>query len=246
VSRRPLVLVVDDDPRIAAALRRGLHYEGYSVEVAADGPEALAAAARRPPDLVVLDVMLPGLDGVEVCRRLRAGGLDDVPVLMLTARDATGDRVRGLDGGADDYVVKPYAPDELMARVRALLRRWAPGRAGRLGYADVELDPGTREVRRAGRPVELTATEFELLRCFLRHPRQVLSRGQILDAVWGGDAVAASNVVDVYVGYLRAKLGEPRLLQTVRGAGYALRESPDRPRGRTVEMPPHGIGGFRE
>jgi two-component system response regulator MprA len=222
VTERPHVLVVDDDPRIVAALRRALHYEGYSVEVAGDGPEALAQAAGRPPDLVVLDVMLPGLDGVEVCRRLRAA--DDVPILMLTARDATGDRVRGLDGGADDYVVKPFAYEELMARVRALLRRRGPGRRRRLAYAGVDVDLGAREARRAGRELDLTTTEFELLCHFVRNPRQVLTRGQILDAVWGHDLGATSNVVDVYVGYVRAKLGEPRLIHTVRGVGYVIRE----------------------
>jgi two-component system response regulator MprA len=219
---RPHVLVVDDDARIVAALKRALHYEGYSVDVALDGPAALATAASRPPDLVLLDVMLPGVDGVEVCRRLRAA--DDVPILMLTARDATGDRVRGLDSGADDYVVKPFANDELMARVRALLRRRAPGRRQRLAYADIAVDVGARETARAGRDVILTTTEFDLLCHFLRNPRQVLSRDQILDAVWGGDFGSISNVVDVYVGYLRAKLGEPRLIRTVRGVGYVLKE----------------------
>ena len=220
VVDRPHVLVVDDDARIVAALQRALHYEGYSVAVALDGPGALARAASRPPDLVLLDVMLPGLDGVEVCRRLRAA--DDAPILMLTARDATGDRVRGLDSGADDYVVKPFAPDELMARVRALLRRRRPKRQ-RLVYAGVEVDVGAREAHRDGREVLLTTTEFDLLCHFLRNPRQVLSRDQILDAVWGGDFDASSNVVDVYVGYLRAKLGEPRVIQTVRGVGYVLK-----------------------
>lgn len=215
------VLVVDDDARIAAALKRALHYEGYSVEVAEDGPAALAKAARRPPDLVVLDVMLPGMDGVEVCRRLRE--TDDVPILMLTARDATGERVRGLDGGADDYVVKPFAYGELLARVRALLRRSSPRRR-RIAYADVQVDLDAREVRRSDRPLSMTTTEFELLCHFLRNPRRVLNRDQILDAVWGCDFGAVSNVVDVYVGYLRAKLGEPRLIHTVRGFGYVLKE----------------------
>jgi two-component system, OmpR family, response regulator MprA len=169
----------------------------------------------------VLDVMLPGLDGVEVCRRLRAA--DDVPILMLTARDATGDRVRGLDSGADDYVVKPFAYEELMARVRALLRRRAPGRRQRLTCGDLDVDVGAREARRGGRELALTTTEFELLCHFLRNPRQVLSRDQILDAVWGRDFGATSNVVDVYVGYVRGKLGEPRLIHTVRGVGYVLR-----------------------
>ncbi len=221
VVDRAHVLVVDDDAHILAALKRTLHYEGYSVEVALDGPGALARAASRPPDLVLLDVMLPGIDGVEVCRQLRAA--DDVPILMLTARDATGDRVRGLDSGADDYVVKPFAPEELMARVRALLRRRRPSRQ-RLVYAGVEVDADAREAYRDGREVLLTTTEFDLLCHFLRNPRQALSRDQILDAVWGGDFDTASNVVDVYVGYLRAKLGEPRVIQTVRGVGYVLRE----------------------
>jgi two-component system, OmpR family, response regulator MprA len=221
VSERPHVLVVDDDVPIAAALKRALHYEGYDVQVAEDGPAALAKAALRPPDLVILDVMLPGMDGVEVCRRLREE--KDVPIMMLTARDATGDRVRGLDSGADDYVLKPFAYEELLARVRALLRR-APKQHRRMAYADVELDLDAREVRRCGRPVSLTGTEFELLCHFVRNPRRVLSRDQILDAVWGYDFGATSNVVDVYVGYVRAKLGEPRLIQTVRGYGYVLKD----------------------
>ncbi|HYW27775.1 MAG TPA: response regulator transcription factor [Terriglobales bacterium] len=219
---RPHVLVVDDDARIVAALKRALHYEGCSVDVALDGPAALASAASRPPDLVLLDLMLPGIDGVEVCRRLRAA--DDVPILMLTARDATAERVRGLDSGADDYVVKPFAYEELMARVRALLRRRGPARRQRLAYADLDVDVGAREARRDGREVVLTTTEFDLLCHFLRNPRQVLSRDQLLEAVWGGDFDAVSNVVDVYVGYLRSKLGEPRLIQTVRGVGYLLKE----------------------
>jgi two-component system response regulator MprA len=219
---RPHVLVVDDDAGIVAALKRALHYEGCSVDVALDGPAALASAASRPPDLVLLDLMLPGIDGVEVCRRLRAA--DDVPILMLTARDATAERVRGLDSGADDYVVKPFEYEELMARVRALLRRRAPARRQRLAYADLDVDVGAREARRDGREVVLTTTEFDLLCHFLRNPRQVLSRDQLLDAVWGGDFDAVSNVVDVYVGYLRSKLGEPRLIQTVRGVGYILKE----------------------
>jgi two-component system, OmpR family, response regulator MprA len=221
VSERPHVLVVDDDVPIAAALKRALHYEGYDVQVAEDGPAALAKAALRPPDLVILDVMLPGMDGVEVCRRLREE--KDVPIMMLTARDATGDRVRGLDSGADDYVLKPFAYEELLARVRALLRR-APKQHRRMAYADVELDLDAREVRRCGRPVSLTGTEFELLCHFVRNPRRVLSRDQILGAVWGYDFGATSNVVDVYVGYVRAKLGEPRLIQTVRGYGYVIKD----------------------
>jgi two-component system response regulator MprA len=224
----PHVLVVDDDERIASALRRVLEYEGMRVSLARDGHAALDEIRRNCPDLVVLDLMLPGLDGLTVCERLRAERAG-VLVLMLTARDAMADRVRGLDAGADDYLVKPFAYEELLARVRALLRRRAAGiRAGadpdaRLAFADLVLDPGTREVHRADRAVELTAQEFDLLRHFLAHPRQVLSRVQLLDAVWGLPAATASNVVDVYVGYLRAKLGEPRLIQTVRGVGYALR-----------------------
>ena len=219
------VLVVDDDPGIAAALRRSLVYEGYAVDVVGDGAQALARARESPPDLVVLDLMLPGLDGIEVCRRLRMTG--DVPILMLTARETTADRVLGLDSGADDYLTKPFAYDELLARVRALLRRRQTRAADVLGYADLTLDAGTREVRRGGRPIGLTALEFALLHHFLRHPRLVLTRDQLLDAVWGARTEVTSNLVDVYVGYLRQKLeadGEPRLIQTVRGVGYTLRE----------------------
>jgi two-component system response regulator MprA len=219
----PHILVVDDDVPIAASLRRALEYAGHRVTVAADGPGALVAVARDRPDLVVLDVMLPGLDGLGVCRRLRAGQ-PEIGILLLTARDATPDRVAGLDSGADDYLVKPFAYEELLARVRALLRRRAPLVPTRLIFTDLELDPGARLVRRGDRPVSLTALEFDLLRHFLEHPRQVLSRGQLLAAVWGAEVVTASNIVDVYVGYLRTKLGEPRLLQTVRGVGYVLRE----------------------
>ncbi len=222
---QPCILVVDDDARIVASLRRALIYDGYLVETAGDGPAALACARERLPDLVVLDVMLPGIDGVEVCRRLRDDG--DVPILMLTARDATADRVRGLDSGADDYLAKPFAYEEFLARARALLRRRAPKANPVLRYADLALDADAREVRRGERAVALTAQEFELLRLFLRHPRQVLTRDQILEAAWGYDSEAVSNVVDVYVGYLRQKLeagGEPRLLHTVRGVGYVLRD----------------------
>jgi two-component system, OmpR family, response regulator MprA len=225
------VLVVDDDERVAASLRRSLEYAGYLVGVAHDGPQALAEAGRYRPDLVVLDVLLPGIDGYGVCRALRAGaggtGVAATPmVLMLTARDAVPDRVAGLDAGADDYLVKPFDHDELLARVRALLRRRPTLVADALGLADLTLHPGTREVHRDGREVALTALEFDLLHHFLRHPRQVLTRAQLMAAVWGGGNPATSNVVDVYVGYLRAKLeagGEPRLLHTVRGVGYALR-----------------------
>jgi len=220
------VLVVDDDSRIAAALRRALLYEGYRVEVAPDGLSALARARERVPDLVILDVMLPRLDGVEVCRRLRAEG--DVPILMLTAKDTTADRVLGLDSGADDYLVKPFAYEELLARVRALLRRQAIRPRRKLHFADLTLDLGAHDAHRNERPIPLTAKEFDLLHHFLRNPRQVLTREQIMDAVWGFDFGTASNVVDVYVGYLRQKLeasGEPRLLHTVRGVGYILRET---------------------
>src|SRR2546430_1401407 len=222
------VLVVDDDERVAASLRRSLEYAGYRVSVARDGPAALAALHGEHPAVVVLDVLLPGIDGYGVCRALRADpAIADPMVLMLTARDGTADRVTGLDAGADDYLVKPFEHDELLARVRALLRRRPAAPAGALGFADLNLDPGTREVGRGGRRIELTALEFELLRYLLRHPRQVLTRQQLLDAVWGGGNVATSNVVDVYVGYLRAKLeagGEARLLHTVRGVGYVLRD----------------------
>jgi two-component system response regulator MprA len=219
VRRR--VLVVDDDARIAAAVRRALVYEGYEVAVAENGPAALASARDELPDLVVLDVMMPGLDGVEVCRRLRAAS--DVPILMLTARDSTSDRVRGLDSGADDYLVKPFAYDELLARVRALLRRGGRGPRAVLAFADLVMDVGAREVRRGERLVELTSKEFDLLEHLLRNPRQVFSRDQLLETVWGLDAGAVSNVVDVYVGYLRHKLGQPPVVQTVRGVGYVLR-----------------------
>jgi two-component system response regulator MprA len=222
---QPHVLVVDDDSHIAASLRRALIYEGYAVEVAPDGAMALNRARERMPDLVVLDVMLPGISGVEVCQRLRAAG--DVPILMLTAKDGTADRVVGLDSGADDYLVKPFAYEELMARIRALLRRQAPRARKVLRYADLSMDLGTREVRRGEHSVTLTPKEFDLLQHLLRNPRQVLTRDGILDAVWGYDFGATSNSVDVYVGYLRQKLeadGSPRLIQTVRGVGYALRE----------------------
>ena len=222
------VLVVDDDERIAASVRRALVYDGYAVDVASDGLAALAQVRDAPPDLVILDVMLPGLDGLEVCRRLRADSAADLPILMLTARDATVDRVRGLDMGADDYLVKPFAYEELLARVRALLRRRSPASQtdASLVCADLSLDLKSHDVQRAQRGIDLTAQEFNLLVYLMRHPRQVLTREQILDAVWGLGAGATSNVVDVYVGYLRQKLeadGEPRLLHTVRGVGYLMR-----------------------
>ena len=220
------ILVVDDDTRITDLLRRILAYEGYSVTVAASGTEALDRSLERPPDLVVLDIMLPGLDGFEVARRLRAAG-DHVPILMLTARDAVVDRVQGLEMGADDYLVKPFAPEELLARVKALLRRSQEKQHEVLRYADVELDTGTRIAHRGAREIELSPTEYELLALFLRRPRQVLTREIILDRVWGIDFEGSSNVMEVYVGYLRNKLeaeGEPRLIHTVRGVGYVFKE----------------------
>jgi two-component system response regulator MprA len=218
------ILVVDDDPEIRRVLQRGLAYEGYTVELAVDGQAALVLARQTPPDLVILDLRLPDLDGVEVCRRLRAGG--DVPILMLTARDGVSDKVAGLDAGADDYLVKPFVMDELLARVRALLRRKQTP-TGPLHYADLVVDEGTRQVRRGSRSIELTAREFDLLAFFLRHPRQVLTRDAIYEAIWGYDFEGESKVLEVYIRRLRDKLqagGEPPLLQTVRGVGYALRE----------------------
>jgi two-component system response regulator MprA len=226
VSPSASILVVDDDRRLAASIRRALAYEGYRVSLAVDGPSALKMTLDSIPDLVVLDVMLPGIDGIEVCRRLREGS-ETLPILMLTARDSIGDRVTGLDSGADDYLPKPFAYDELVARVRALLRRAAPSRSESLAFADLTMDVGAHEARRGSRTLELSALEFALLEHFLRHPRLVLSRQALLDAVWGMDSETASNVVDVYVGYLRRKSeeqGEPRLLHTVRGVGYVLRE----------------------
>ncbi|HYS30224.1 MAG TPA: response regulator transcription factor, partial [Candidatus Limnocylindria bacterium] len=186
MSDQPLVLVVDDDQRIASAIRRALIYEGYQVEVARDGPVALTHVRERAPDLMILDVMLPGLDGMEVARRLQAGG-GEFPILMLTAKDGTSDRVRGLDAGADDYLVKPFAYEELLARVRALLRRRAPRRQRTIRYADISMDLGAHEVKRDGRVIALTAKEFDLLELFVRNPRQVLTRERIMDAVWGFD-----------------------------------------------------------
>ena len=221
------VLVVDDERSVRDALRRALELEGYEVELAEDGYEALERldADAGGPDALVLDVLMPGLDGLEVCRRLRRAG-NRLPVLMLTARAEVADRVAGLDAGADDYLVKPFALEELLARLRALLRR-ANGGGETLSFADLELDPTTREVRRAGEPIELTRTEFALLELFLRNPRQVLTRSLIFERVWGYDFGASSNSLDVYIGYLRRKTeahGRPRLIQTVRGVGYALRE----------------------
>jgi two-component system, OmpR family, response regulator MprA len=224
------ILVVDDERAVRESLRRALELEGYEIELASDGSEALSTLQDEEPqlDAVILDVLMPGVDGLEVCRRLRSAG-NRVPVLMLTARDEVENRVAGLDAGADDYVTKPFALEELLARVRALLRRTSNGDGGGevLSFADVQLDLGTREVRRGRRPIELTRTEFALLELFLRNPRQVLTRSIIFERVWGYDFGFASNSLDVYIGYLRRKTeagGEPRLIHTVRGVGYALRE----------------------
>jgi two-component system response regulator MprA len=219
------ILVVDDEPAVRTALSRALALERYEVELAADGAEALDRLAAAPPDAIVLDVAMPGIDGLEVCRRLRRAG-DRTPVLMLTARDAIDDRVEGLDAGADDYLVKPFALRELQARLRALLRRTDRGPEP-LRCADIVLDPGAHEVWRGDRRIDLSRTEFSLLELFMRHPRQVLTRSQIFEAVWGYDLGATSNTLGVYIGYLRRKTedgGEPRLVHTVRGVGYVLRE----------------------
>ncbi len=227
------ILVVDDEPAVREALRRSLAFEGYAAQTAVDGLDALDKSASYGPDLIVLDIQMPRMDGLTAARRLRAGG-STTPILMLTARDTVGDRVTGLDAGADDYLVKPFELDELFARVRALLRRSAyaapaPGAVPPedvLAFGDLRMDLATREVTRAGRLVELTRTEFTLLEMFLAHPRQVLTREQILKTVWGFDFEPSSNSLDVYVMYLRRKTeagGEPRLVHTVRGVGYALR-----------------------
>jgi two-component system, OmpR family, response regulator MprA len=221
---QPRILVVDDDLRILSMMRRILEVDGYSVDVASDGDSSLEIIRRDPVDLLILDVMMPGLDGFEVCRTVRRESA--VPILMLTARDEASDKVNGLDCGADDYVVKPFNPDELLARIRALLRRVQPRQVELLRYADVEMVPSGREARRDGEPLDLTAREYDLLELFLRHPRQVLSRERILQEVWGFDYLGDSNLVDVRIKYLRDKLesgGRTRLIQTVRGAGYTLR-----------------------
>ncbi|MDX3227171.1 response regulator transcription factor [Streptomyces sp. ME19-01-6] len=247
-ARTARILVVDDDPAVRDALSRTLRFEGYEVDTAQDGLEALARLEhparleQGPVDLVLLDVMMPGLDGLAVARRIRAGG-DTVPIMMITARDSVGDRIVGLDNGADDYLTKPFAGEELLARVRALVRRTAPLQpaprqpaprptptrpepAARLSFEDVTLDPRTRQVTRAGRRLDLTKTEYALLKLFLSRPRQVLTRAAILRDVWGFAFEPTSNTLDVYVMYLRRKTearGEPRLLHTVRGVGYVLR-----------------------
>ena len=219
------ILVVDDDPEIVSFVRRGLAYEGYKVDTAADGSEALAKAREKEPDLVILDIMMPGIDGLEVSKRLREGS--NVPILMLTAKGTVADKVTGLESGADDYLVKPFAFDELLARVRALLRRHQPREEETLRFSDLSLNTATREVRRGNDPIELTAQEFDLLELFIRHPRQVLKRDLIYERVWGYDFEGESNVIEVYIRYLRSKLevrDKPRLIHTVRGVGYVMKE----------------------
>jgi two-component system response regulator MprA len=220
------ILIVEDDRRIRDLLRRGLIFEGYEVDTAEDGEVALRSARDRMPDAVILDLMLPGIDGLEVCRRLRA--VSNVPILMLTARDAVPDRVTGLDAGADDYMVKPFAFDELLARLRALFRRQRSDAVPEtLRYADLSLNPRSRQVFRGEEEIQLTAKEFDLLELFLRHPNQVMTREMIYEHIWNYDFGGESNIIEVYVRYLRTKLegsGKPRLIQTIRGVGYALRE----------------------
>jgi two-component system response regulator MprA len=221
------ILVIDDDPAVSASLERALRLEGYDVTTAPDGGSGLESLALAPPDAVILDLGLPDIDGLEVCKRMRSAR-DDTPVLMLTARDAVNDRVQGLDAGADDYLVKPFALAELLARLRALLRRRSGEEGESLRFGDLELDLGTREARRGGREFSLTRIEFDLLELFLRHPRQVLTRDLILERVWGYDFDSGTNSLAVYVGYLRRKSeegGEARYIHTVRGVGYVLRDS---------------------
>jgi two-component system, OmpR family, response regulator MprA len=225
---RPRVLVVDDDPKVLSLMDRGLAFEGYAVDVASDGNAALAIARDRPPHLVILDVMMPGIDGLEVCRRLRTAN-GDLAILMLTGRASVPARIEGLDAGADDYLVKPFAFDELLARIRALLRRTLSTDQEVLEYDDLVVIPATRDVTRAGVSLELTTREYELLEFFMRHPRQVLSRDLIFARVWGFDFLGESNVIDVHVMRLRDKLeagGRDRLIHTIRGAGYSLRRLP--------------------
>jgi len=219
------ILVVDDDPEIVSFLKRGLIYEGYTVDTASNGIEALAKARENEPALVILDIMMPGIDGIEVCKRFRQASA--VPILMLTAKGTVADRVVGLDSGADDYLVKPFAFDELLARMRALLRRRQPPDRELLRFNDLSLDTAAREVKRGDEIIELTSQEFDLLELFMRHPRQVLNRDVIYEKVWGYDFGGESNVIEVYVRYLRSKLeasGKPRLIHTIRGVGYVLRE----------------------
>jgi two-component system response regulator MprA len=229
-AARPRVLVVDDDRAVRDSLRRSLEFNGYDVALAGDGAEGLVAVGSQHPDVVVIDVMMPRLDGIETTRALRGAG-NDVPILVLTARDAVGDRVEGLDAGADDYLTKPFALQELLARLRALLRRVVPADDAAeetLSFADLTMEVGSRDVRRGGRAIELTRTEFTLLEMFMRRPRRVLERSFILEEVWGYDFPTSANSLEVYVGYLRRKTeaeGEPRLIQTVRGVGYVLKEA---------------------
>jgi two-component system response regulator MprA len=221
------ILIIEDDQAILKLLQRGLAYEGYTIDTAIDGRMGLIAARDHTPDLVILDWMLPGMDGLEVCHRLRTGG--SIPILMLTAKDTVQDRIQGLDAGADDYMIKPFNLDELLARVRALLRRTQPERVPVLKFADLSLDTSSRQASRGNRLVALTAKEYELLELFLRHPKQVLTREVIFDRVWGYDFGGESNVLEVYIRYLRQKLeaeGEARLIHTVRGVGYVMRENP--------------------
>lgn len=226
------ILVVDDDSRVTSALRRTLSYEGYQVSVAENGEQALFLARTKSPDLVILDRMLPGIDGLEVCRRLRSVTNDsragDIPILMLTARDAVADRVAGLETGADDYLVKPFALEELLARIKVLLRRFSPPDIARevLVYEDLELDTASRQARRGSRLIDLSTTEYELLSLFMRNPRIVLTRAVLMDRIWGHDFEGGPNVLEVYIAHLRAKLeqdGEARLIQTMRGTGYVLK-----------------------
>lgn len=225
------ILVVDDDRAVRESLRRSLSFNGYTVDLAEDGVEALEAISHERPDAVVLDVMMPRMDGLEVCRQLRSTG-DDLPILVLTARDSVSERVAGLDAGADDYLPKPFALEELLARLRALLRRTGPEEATEaavMTFADLTLDPSTREVHRGKRAISLTRTEFALLEMLIANPRRVLTRSRILEEVWGFDFPTSGNALEVYVGYLRRKTeaeGEPRLIHTVRGVGYVLRETP--------------------
>ncbi|WP_062986518.1 MULTISPECIES: response regulator transcription factor [Nocardia] len=225
------ILVVDDDRAVRESLRRSLTFNGYSVDLAVDGVDALEKATGQRPDALVLDVMMPRMDGLEVCRRLRSTG-DDLPILVLTARDSVSERVAGLDAGADDYLPKPFALEELLARLRALLRRRAadPGEVSEaMTFADLSLDPVTREVTRGDRSISLTRTEFALLEMLMANPRRVLTRSRILEEVWGYDFPTSGNALEVYIGYLRRKTeaeGEARLIHTVRGVGYVLRETP--------------------
>jgi len=222
------ILIIEDDQAILKILQRGLAYEGYTVDTATEGRSGLMLAREHQPDLVILDWMLPGMDGLEVCHRMRTAS-GSVPILMLTAKDAVQDRIQGLDAGADDYMVKPFNLDELLARVRALLRRTQPDRVPVLKFADLTLDTGSRQASRGTRLVQLTAKEYELLELFLRHPKQVLTREVIFDRVWGYDFGGESNVLEVYIRYLRQKLeegSEIRLIHTVRGVGYVMRENP--------------------